>query len=205
MKSHRRANHPGRLAFTLIELLVVITVIAILAALLFPAIKTSSSVAREKNTRTLIAQVAMACEQFREMRERYPYSGVVSSNSLIEQLGPSLRIRRTFVVGEGDERAIVDAWARPIIYVRHIPETEDSPPDEDVEGLNGPIHNPKTFDLFSCGRYADLIDGFPDVAGWETFDDYQNAALELNPDKTDYRGNNYRFQNRLVNRYVGNW
>jgi len=202
MTAQRQPSRRAAGGFTLIELLVVITVIAILAALLFPAIKSSAGASRVKNTRTLIAQIAMACEQFKDAHERYPASGNVSSNSLIEELGPSLRVRRTFMVGDEGQKVIVDAWARPIIYLRHIPQTEESPPDE---ALPEPIHNPKTFDLFSCGRYADLLPNFPHPAGWGTYDDYQNAALDLNPEGTDYKGNNYRFENGVVNRYIGNW
>jgi len=201
-RGHRPTSRPRQEAFTLIELLVVITVIAILAALLFPAIKTSASAARVKNTRTLIAQVAMACEQFRESRERYPASGAVSANTLIEELGPLLRVRGVFMIGEEGQKVLVDAWARPLIYVRYVPEADESAPDA---ALPDPIHNPRTFDLFSCGRYADALPGFPGAARWEDYEDYQTFALQTNPEETDYRWNNYRFEDRLVNRYIGNW
>lgn len=198
----RRASRPRGAGFTLIELLVVITVIAILAALLFPAIKSSASAARVKNTRTLVAQVAMACEQFKELRERYPVSGDVSSNSLIEELGSALRVRGVFMVGQEGQKVLVDAWGRPLTYVRHKPESEQSPPDET---LPEPIHNPNTFDLFSCGRYVERIPDLPALAGWASYDDYQTAALELNAEGTDYKCNDYRFEDNLVNRYIGNW
>jgi len=202
-RGHRPTSRPRRGAFTLIELLVVITVIAILAALLFPAIKTSASASRMKNTRTLVAQVAMACEQFRESRERYPYSGNVSSTSLINELGPLLRVRKVFMVGEGDQRVLVDAWARPIIYVRHKLETEEPPPPD--EDLPEPIHNPKTFDLFSCGRYIDRTEDYVIPKDQGSYRQYQDMALEPNAQGTDYKRNNYRFEDGLVNRYIGNW
>ena len=68
----RAAVRDGRKAFTLVELLVVITVIAILAGLLFPAIGMLVQRTRDTASRHLCVQVAAAWKQAQIDHRRFP-------------------------------------------------------------------------------------------------------------------------------------
>jgi len=193
---HRRlAGRRGGSAFTLIELLVVMTVIAILAAILFPAVRTAFSASHTKTTSAVISQLGMAVEQFREVHGRYPYSGPVSAQTLVSELGSSIRVKDTFVLNADGVATLIDAWSRPIIYVRYIVSTEEDAEDADY---GPPVRNPKSYDLFSCGRLAGGIPALGNPVPGE-FATFQTAALEND-------GVNYTYDGASVgdeaNKYV---
>ena len=94
MRSHctkaRPVNAPrlvqsriGRRAFTLIELLVVIAIIAILAALLLPALASSKEEARSINCRSNLKQLQFCWEMYAG-----DYAGTLCPNNWIENIGP---------------------------------------------------------------------------------------------------------------------
>ena len=66
---HRR---PGRRAFTLVEMLVVIGIIAVLAALLLPAINMAREAARKAQCSNNLKQLALAIDQFDGAKGYYP-------------------------------------------------------------------------------------------------------------------------------------
>ena len=71
MKQHL---HARRSAFTLIEILVVIGIIALLAALLFPAFARAQENARQQNCASNLKQIYFAVKQYYNDTKRYPDS-----------------------------------------------------------------------------------------------------------------------------------
>jgi prepilin-type N-terminal cleavage/methylation domain-containing protein len=78
MKNSASGSHPVREAFTLIEMLVVISIIAILAALLLPALAGGSKNAKIKKAQIEMSQIVQAIQSYYQTYSRYP----VSSNAM---------------------------------------------------------------------------------------------------------------------------
>jgi len=218
-----QANAPARLprpprrtrrAFTLVELLVVISVIAILAALLFPAIRAMRRSSNVQVTRSLLAQVCLAAEQYREAREQYPAGASLGGAKLVAELGTLISVKSTFLLDlctvdsqgdmsvgpDGKPDTVVDAWGRPFIYTRYLSfalQRAPKPGDATNEGRQ-PVHNIRTFDLFSCGAFA----GNDPTLGTNDWTAYQTAALANDHHRYNLDGRTVEGQ---ANKFIGNW
>ncbi len=69
------AGRDSRCGFTLIELLVVIAIIGILVALLLPAVQAAREAARKSQCKNSLHQLAIACQNFADVREHLPPGG----------------------------------------------------------------------------------------------------------------------------------
>ena len=109
----KKTATPRHGAFTLIEMLVVIAIIAILAAILFPAFKGAQEKARETNCASNLNQIHIAVSQYFQDTRRYPDSlvdllpeGVVYDNGTV--IPPAAPAEATIVKGTGYLKGGID-------------------------------------------------------------------------------------------------
>jgi prepilin-type N-terminal cleavage/methylation domain-containing protein len=89
MKTHhrtQRAESGTSLAFTIIELLVVISVIALLAALTFPATRAAKVSMMRARARGELVQIQTAIERYKDKLGYYPPDNPTSLNGAVNQL-----------------------------------------------------------------------------------------------------------------------
>src|SRR5262245_5316898 len=82
-----RSNDP-RTGFTLIELLVVMAIIAVLAALLLPAVQSAREAARRSQCLNNIRQIGLAAQNYLSSNRSYP-SGWICSTPGCGPVAPS--------------------------------------------------------------------------------------------------------------------
>lgn len=195
-----------RRGFTLVEVLVVISVISILLGLLYAGVSAALRASKEQNSRTLVAEVGMAIGNFYNMQGTYPKmeTGEFCGATLVKELGSLLQVRSSTFVDTTDGKVVGDAWGRPLIYTRYVSAAPNKEPgDDNGEGGKQPLNNPKTFDLFSTGAYADRIAG---LTGAGTA--VQTKALEITNGKYTHDGEKIMAgskQTGEINVYFGNW
>ncbi len=215
--SGRKSLSPCR-AFTLIELLVVISVISILAGLLLVAVRIASGSSKINSTKSMIAEVGMALEFYRQSHDSLPperngYQGqdLVSSECLafflggVEKFVQLKKVATADTDGQG-EPELLDAWGRPLLYNRwHF---AGEPVSVFVGGSNhttyATIHNAKSFDLFSAGPLAHHIPRLNPTPARVASLEFDKDATEIADPPMAYLREEIKVGKKM-NKYIGNW
>jgi prepilin-type N-terminal cleavage/methylation domain-containing protein len=114
----RRAFTTRRRAFTLVEMLVVIGIIAVLAALLLPAINMAREAARKAQCSNGLRQLALAIEQFDGAKGYYPAARTFWNDATYKQkfaYYPSTYAVSPTTVSQGSPRTQTLSWVHEIL------------------------------------------------------------------------------------------
>ncbi len=93
LQNPKELMNKRRNAFTLVELLVVLAIIAILAAILFPAFNRAKESARQTNCASNLQQIGFAVIQYRKDEGRYP-------DTLVDILGEGTKVADPGLAGD---------------------------------------------------------------------------------------------------------
>jgi prepilin-type N-terminal cleavage/methylation domain-containing protein/prepilin-type processing-associated H-X9-DG protein len=97
-----RSSH----GFTLIELLVVISIIAILAAILFPVFARARENARRASCSSNLKQIGLGIQQYtQDYDEKLPPDQVQSAKSFVAMLDPYVKSKQIFICPSGSKEA----------------------------------------------------------------------------------------------------
>src|SRR5688572_30396519 len=85
METHMNRSPPGRHGFTLVELLVVIGIVALLIALLMPALNKARAAARTVHCGSNLRQLGIASKMYlHDWKNFYPFGLVVPTNTFTD-------------------------------------------------------------------------------------------------------------------------
>jgi prepilin-type N-terminal cleavage/methylation domain-containing protein/prepilin-type processing-associated H-X9-DG protein len=126
------------LGFTLVELLVVITIIAVLAALLFPVLNSARHKAWETACASNLRQLSLAVDMYaQDHDERFPPSHTIAHEpyaSWREAIQPYVRDRGILACPAWEHRGAKGAELRPELQATYAMNAWLAPPDRTMVG-----------------------------------------------------------------------
>jgi prepilin-type N-terminal cleavage/methylation domain-containing protein/prepilin-type processing-associated H-X9-DG protein len=204
----RLSSHPRR-GFTLLELLVVVSIIAVLAAMLFPAIQRLRETANRVKCINNLHQIGLAMSSHFTTQQCFPMNGEVIGNTSTSKFGltsfPGSPLKYTYMWGMGNPqlgpKSQTGSWAYAILSYMEETNAFATPFDPFNQSNSGYSQAMMMFVCPSRGRAAPQFNPGSDAFwGPKTWTFNQNWAqppatiastqlLNLNWAKTDYAGN----------------
>ena len=211
-----RPVFPGRRGFTMIEAIVVLFVIAILVALLLPAVQESREAARRTQCKNNLKQIGLALHNYHDTYQRFapgfvldtdgPYLGWGWSTSILPYIDCS-PYYGSLNFNNGLQREYTRSELHPLMPVYRCPSEQGSPRVEHVSVVTTPVHDgevtPGTVDAvstfsrtnyFGVAGYLQATSGgiMPDFSGEPpTGDVHLNRGSLGNPGTTVSTGHRY--------------
>ena len=142
-------SKPVRRGFTLIELMVVISVIAVLVALILPAIQQAREAARRTQCKNNLRQIGLALQNYCDLYGRFPSGYVASSDTTATTPGWGWG---TMILPQLDAATGKVVQSGPSSYVGCVG-NESSSVDDNVDPGNGMLFRN------SGVRFAEVLDG----------------------------------------------
>lgn len=153
-----RKNTTDNHGFTLIELLVVLSIIAIIAGILFPTISTIKENARVARARAMMSTIGLALQAYRTDWGVFgPTEDELNDDGTLYEMlttakknGPYMELRERDILIDGSDKKIIDPWGG--IYEVYV----------DVDGGSNavPPHNRHSFDIETTDASGDSVNNW---------------------------------------------
>jgi prepilin-type N-terminal cleavage/methylation domain-containing protein len=141
-----------RRGFTLVELLVVMTIIALLVALLFPAVQSAREAAKRATCQNNMKQIALAFHNFESAQSHLPFCKRVESDGAARSWAPDVLpyLEQSNIVSSANYDLDADWWVSASNYVEDSSNPGTYIPDPTGHAVPNGITVQKFIEVFMC-------------------------------------------------------